>query len=131
MDELDRCKPIYALNLMEKIKHLFSVKHIVFLLVMNKEQLEQSVRCLYGPNIDARTYLQKFINIECKLPRNVNDRFGNDYTKYCKTLLELHELDTGGDPRYLQEYMELLARGLKFTLRDLQRCYTNLVLIQA
>ena len=128
VDELDRCKPIYALNLMEKIKHLFSVKHIVFLLVMHKEQLEQSVRCLYGPNIDARTYLQKFINIECKLPRNVDDRFENDYNKYCRTLLELHELDTGDDPRYLQEYMELLARGLKFTLRDLQRCYTNLVL---
>lgn len=128
VDELDRCKPIYALNLMEKIKHLFSVKHIVFLLVMHKEQLEQSVRCLYGPNIDAGTYLQKFINIEWKLPKNEEDRFESDYQKYCTTLLELHELDTGDNPRYLQEYMELFARGLKFTLRDLQRCYTNLVL---
>ena len=128
IDELDRCKPTYALELIEKVKHLFTVDHIVFVLVMHTEQLEESVRCIYGQNIDARMYLQKFISIECKLPKNTENVFKNDYTKYCTALLKAHELDTGDDPRYLQEYIESLARGMRLSLRDLQRCYTNLVL---
>ncbi len=39
IDELDRCKPTFAVEIIEKIKHLFSVKDVVFVLVMNKEQL--------------------------------------------------------------------------------------------
>ncbi|HFO8551405.1 TPA: P-loop NTPase fold protein, partial [Escherichia coli] len=37
IDELDRARPDYSLELLEKIKHLFSVKGMVFLLVMNRE----------------------------------------------------------------------------------------------
>ena len=71
IDELDRCKPTYAVQLVEKVKHLFSVTNIVFLLVMHREQLEESIRCVYGVNIDANTYLQKFVNLHCTLPRTI------------------------------------------------------------
>jgi len=125
VDELDRCKPTYALNLMEKIKHLFSVKHIVFVLVMHTRQLEEAVKCLYGQNIDARTYLHKFINIECKLPKKNDDPIENDYRKYCETLHKAHELNSLA---YSQDFVALLARLMELSLRDLQRCYTNLVL---
>ena len=62
IDELDRCKPTFAVEIIEKIKHLFSVKNVVFILVMNMAQLEESIKSVYGQNIDAHTYLQKFIN---------------------------------------------------------------------
>jgi len=128
VDELDRCKPIYALNLMEKIKHLFSVKHIVFVLVMHTRQLEEAVKCLYGPNIDARTYLHKFVNIECNLPKKKDDPLENDYKKYCEALRKAHGLN---DDDYVQNFVALLARIMELSLRDLQRCYTNLVLFQS
>jgi len=47
IDELDRCKPTFAVEVIEKIKHIFSVKNVVFVLVMNKGQLEESIRSVY------------------------------------------------------------------------------------
>ncbi len=128
IDELDRCKPTYALELIEKVKHLFSVKHIVYVLVMHTTQLEESVKCVYGQSIDARTYLQKFINIECKLPKNTISVHENDYIKYCAALCDLHGLDKRDR---LIKMMELLGKVFKLSMRDLQRCFTNIVLAKA
>ncbi len=36
IDELDRCRPNYAVELLEKVKHFFSVKGIVFVLSIDK-----------------------------------------------------------------------------------------------
>lgn len=68
IDELDRARPDYALDLLEKIKHLFSVKGFVFLLVVNREQFEKSIECRYG-QIDSRLYLNKFIHYWFTLPK--------------------------------------------------------------
>ncbi len=57
IDELDRCKPKFALSLIESIKHLFCVPKITFILVMNRNQLEEAVRCEYGNGVDATKYL--------------------------------------------------------------------------
>jgi hypothetical protein len=128
IDELDRCRPTYALELIEKVKHLFSVKHIVFVLVMHTDQLEESIRCVYGQNIDARTYLQKFINIECTLPKNTTNVYENDYIKYCNALCELHGL---GAEQHLIKMVALLSKAFKLSMRDLQRCFTVLILFNA
>lgn len=130
IDELDRCKPTYALDLIEKIKHFFSVKNIVFVLVMNIAQLECAVRCLYGNDIDALTYLQKFINIECPLPKNV-DRYTSDYKKYCNHLYSSHQLNTWEDRENLQLSMAIFSKALGLSLRDMEKCYSNLTLYYA
>lgn len=69
IDELDRCRPDFALDLLENIKHLFSVPGINFLLVINRRQLEEIIKCRYGNGIDATTYLQKFITLGLILPK--------------------------------------------------------------
>jgi predicted KAP-like P-loop ATPase len=48
IDELDRCRPDFALDLIEQIKHLFSVPGITFLLILNRKQLEKTVELRYG-----------------------------------------------------------------------------------
>lgn len=130
IDELDRCKPTYALDLVEKIKHFFSVKNIIFVLVMNRVQLECSVKCLYGNDIDALTYLQKFINIECPLPRNT-DRYTGDHKKYCNHLYASHQLNTWQDREDLQDSMGTFSKALGLSLRDMEKCYSNLTLYYA
>ncbi len=67
IDELDRCKPSFALAVLERIKHFFSVEGIHFVLVTNLKQLEKSVESSYG-KIDAQIYLQKFYNLVFSLP---------------------------------------------------------------
>lgn len=58
VDELDRCRPDYALEVLEVIKHFFAVPHVHFLLGVNLKALENSVKARYGVEIDATAYLQ-------------------------------------------------------------------------
>lgn len=68
IDELDRCRPSYAIELLEVAKHLFSVNHVVFVLAINRAQLEHSIAALYGSNFDASGYLRRFFDIDFRLP---------------------------------------------------------------
>ncbi len=69
VDELDRCRPDYAVEVLEKIKHFFSVEGIVFVLSIDKKQLGNSIRGYYGSEkIDADEYLRRFIDIEYSIP---------------------------------------------------------------
>lgn len=129
IDELDRCKPSFAVEVLEKIKHLFSVKNVVFLLVMHKQQLEEAIRSVYGSNIDAHTYLQKFINVETSIPKRVADRYSNDIELYIKNLLQLHEITTWGDDRNIVDCLIPLAQHFNLSLRQLEKVFTNLAII--
>jgi len=69
IDELDRCKPDYAVEVLEKVKHFFSVNGIVFVLSIDKKQLECAIQGYYGSiTINASEYLRRFIDIEYQLP---------------------------------------------------------------
>lgn len=70
IDELDRCRPTYAVELLETAKHLFSVDHVVFVLAINRTELVHSIRALYGDNFDADKYLHRFIDADIRLPRS-------------------------------------------------------------
>lgn len=129
IDELDRCKPTFAVEVLEKIKHIFSVKNVVFVLVMHKQQLEEAIRCVYGDNIDAHTYLQKFINIETSIPKRVSDRYSNDIVSYIHKLLKLHEITTWGDDRLIVDCLLPLAQYFNLSLRQLEKVFTNLAII--
>ncbi|WP_353571622.1 P-loop NTPase fold protein [Candidatus Albibeggiatoa sp. nov. BB20] len=67
VDELDRCRPTYAIELLERIKHLFDIKGLVFVLSLDKEQLSHSIKAVYGQDMDSEGYLKRFIDIEYRL----------------------------------------------------------------
>ena len=62
VDELDRCKPHYAIKLLEDIKHLFAVDGIVFIIATDTDQLANSVKAIYGSEFDAKRYLLRFFD---------------------------------------------------------------------
>ena len=68
IDELDRCRPTYAIELLETAKHLFSVDHIVFVLCLDRTQLAHSVKAVYGSEFAADGYLRRFFDIDYRLP---------------------------------------------------------------
>ena len=47
-DELDRCRPLYAVELLERIKHVFGIKKLIFILSIDKKQLAESIKSQYG-----------------------------------------------------------------------------------
>ena len=74
IDELDRCRPSYAIELLETAKHLFAVDHILFVLAVNRRELAHSIKGVYGGGFDAVGYLNRFIDLDYQLPdpdRNV------------------------------------------------------------
>lgn len=68
LDELDRCKPNYAIELLEAIKHIFDIYNLTFIFLINKEQLKHTVENLYGCNMENEDYFEKFFDIQFKLP---------------------------------------------------------------
>lgn len=62
IDELDRCRPTYAIEMLETIKHIFSIDHVVFVIATDKAQLQHSIRAIYGGGFDSRLYLDRFFN---------------------------------------------------------------------
>lgn len=129
IDELDRCRPTYAVDVLERIKHLFSVPNITFVLVMNKEQLESALKSVYGENLDARTYLQKFITVEVSLPKKAEKiNSESDLKTYAKILYAAHEMKIGKGESLLIDSSSLLAQTFDLSLRQLERVFTNIAI---
>lgn len=68
VDEIDRCRPTFALSLLERLKHLFDVPNLVFVLLLNRNQLARSIEGAYGAGTDGDAYMSKFVNIWFELP---------------------------------------------------------------
>lgn len=62
IDELERCRPTYAVEMLETIKHIFNIEHVVFVIATDKAQLQHSIRAIYGSGFDSRLYLDRFFN---------------------------------------------------------------------
>lgn len=62
IDELDRCRPDYAIRVLEEIKHFFDVPGVVFVIALHSEQLTKSISAVYGSEFDSQAYLRRFFN---------------------------------------------------------------------
>lgn len=83
IDELDRCKPIYAIELLETIKHFFGVKNIIFVFLVNKKQLQSIVSTSYLQDDECSEYFEKFFDIQFNLPElEYEDFIQIEYNNY-------------------------------------------------
>jgi len=74
IDELDRCRPDYTIDLLEAIKHFFNTNNIVFVLAVDRKALKNSVASVFSNEIDVDSYLRKFVDISLNLPiRNIEE----------------------------------------------------------
>ena len=123
IDELDRCRPTYAVELLETAKHVFSVDHVVFVLAINRRELSHSVRSLYGSQFDADLYLRRFFDAEVNLP-------DPDLRKLTTNALGATGFDSLGaripDGRELPSAREILVDILKMSSVDARTVLQNL-----
>lgn len=64
VDELDRCRPTYAIEVLENIKHLFDVNGVYFVIATDLSELAHSVKAVYGEGFDAAKYLKRFFDLD-------------------------------------------------------------------
>lgn len=69
VDELDRCKPSYAVKLLERIKHYFLDEEITFVFSVNINELQHTIKKHYGNDFDATRYLDRFFDLRATLPK--------------------------------------------------------------
>lgn len=125
VDELDRCRPDYAIELLEGIKHLFGVRGIYFVIGTNIEQLSHSVKAVYGEQFDGNRYLKRFFDFQFNLPEPIHENF----TKYHFSLgaiptgvnlLDGLDVEHYGEDAEMRNAIvfEIYASAFDLTLRD-------------
>lgn len=124
IDELDRCRPNYSIELLEKIKHIFNVKGYVFVLGFDKIQLSKSIETIYGKDMDTAGYLRRFFNIELTLTEPALDRFVpyivSDKYKFPQHVqISGQSLESDRDP--MVESIQMMAHWFELKLRDIDR----------
>lgn len=126
IDELDRAKPDFSLDLLEKIKHMFSVEGVIFILVMQRGQFEKCIEKRYG-GIDSKTYLNKFINYFISLPKIRNSEISHYDTitkptiyNYIKNMPEANRLFDNGSRFHIG--LSYLIEINNCSLREAERC---------
>ncbi len=137
IDELDRCRPDFAVQTMEFVKHLFDAKNVVFLFALDMCQLRHSVKAIYGNGIDAEGYLLRFFDyygklIEPNMAEFIRQEIGEsenlenyieNFTQIAKHLdLSLRDIKTilrvflQMEQCFLYEYRNPIAHSLYFKL---------------
>jgi len=132
IDELDRCRPSFALDLLERIKHLFAVPGVVFVLVTNLEQLQHAVRGAYGEGTDGALYLEKFYDLRVVLPIPEHKR-NNPTRKYLSHLWEAMGLSYGtyNVDEALRDGLAALIDGYHGDLRGIEKVASHVALVCA
>jgi hypothetical protein len=127
VDELDRCRPDFAISLLERIKHMFDVDNVVFVLSIDKPQLEAVTAAIYGSQINASEYLRKFIDIEFGLPRPSSKQFVEESIKK----LEIDKMFAARghnavlEQAHFVQFFSAISDALELSLRTQERCLTR------
>lgn len=130
IDELDRCRPSFALEILERIKHFFAVPNVHFVLGVHLGQLENSVKAAYGANIDGRMYLQKFISLSVLLVDKKQTDGSYAPMKYAHWLADQLEIEGDARDTYAR-FIGGIAMARHFSLRTLEKIFTNVAMTLA
>jgi len=149
VDELDRCHPQYAIETLEVIKHFFDIKNIIFVLAVDKKQIENIVKTMYGACDGLGEdfiggYLRKFIDVELHLPEPEYHEIiaynlyllepsfktfedNNKYYDYGSMIIGARVNDVIQEKQLFDRIVELI-NGLKFQPRDIEKLFLRVKL---
>lgn len=111
IDELDRCKPTFAVHLLEQIKHYILDDRITIVLSINIEQLQFTIKHFYGIDFDSCRYLDRFFDIRITMPPANMEKF------YGQIGLESGYL--------VDKVIRRVIKMYNFELREIMRFYSQ------
>ena len=127
IDELDRCLPARALELLDAVRHLFDVLGVVIVLGINEGELRHRVKQLFGQDCEADVYLCRFVDVSIDLPDPGSELAGFLDDSFITAGLE-ERLRDGG---YSGPVIELLAEQPGMSLRDIEQMVHRVSLVLA
>lgn len=130
IDALDRCRPAFAIGLLERIRHFFDIEGCRFIIASDSEQLAHNTRTVHGHHLDATSYIRRLFDLNFTLPQP-------DYA----TFIHNHLPDLGDGLGYLQlsdtslrpdvVFLEAMAESFAISFRDLERCLKRIAACHA
>lgn len=132
IDELDRCRPTFAVELLEKIKHIFDAPNVNFILVANLSQLKAAINHVYGSSVDSQNYLDKFIKYTVRLPETFKpDGFQAYHTSHTHwDILVEKSILTQSIRMALSERIEEIINARHLSLREIECLHRYLEIYQ-
>ena len=124
VDELDRCRPTYAIEMLEVIKHFFKTDKFVFVVGTDTEQLSHSINAVYGSKFDSKQYLKRFFDRKATLPTPDIEEYLQaneiDYSQYnsLKLFPVMHTLSI---PQSINKTVSLLSMAYDLHIRDIDQ----------
>jgi hypothetical protein len=129
VDELDRCRPTYAIEMLEVIKHFFKTDNFVFLVATDTEQLSHSINAVYGNNFDSKQYLKKFFDRKATLPTPDIEAYLNateiSYSQYSRLQL-FPKIFNGTIEQSINKIISLLSIAYDLHIRDIDQLINKL-----
>lgn len=124
VDELDRCRPTYAIELLENIKHIFRIPNVYTIVATDSQQLAHSIRAIYGAEFDSRKYLRRFFDHESRLDNPAYEQLATAILEQRGMMTDSRIINALEDPQYKMSNSVILAaiaRTLRTTTRDFMR----------
>lgn len=126
IDELDRCKPSFALAFIERLKHFFKIQGLVFVLYINRNQLERYVGTVYATGEkQSEEYLYKFVSIFLTFLTPAKFRTIEEKVsyKYAQKLLSIN----GWDGPNIAATIATLWEPLELSMRDIEKIVAEVI----
>jgi len=127
IDELDRCRPSYAIDYLETVKHFFDVHGLAFVLTVDKAQLRSSAKALFGLDLNFDEYYRKFVHRNVELPFPSEQGIRKLAEHYEGTILEVSRKEfTRSSSLNIRDRFEdigEIATGLRLTPRQIHEVF--------
>ena len=127
VDELDRCRPNYSIEMLEVIKHFFTTKNFVFVVATDSTQLQKSIKAVYGADFDSKQYLKRFFNREARLAPPDLKTFIEQYQFDVNENITLYPLWSNQNAiESMKTFLVWGAQGFGLELRDIDQTVAKL-----
>lgn len=126
VDELDRCRPTYAIELLEAIKHLFSINGVFFILATDTRQLGHSIKAVYGERFNSHAYLKRFFYAEYQLAEPNYQNMADYLFSYASFSERLFVPEPLNKDYGLKGFFSKTAEFFRLTTRDQEQVFAIL-----
>jgi hypothetical protein len=124
IDDLDRCAPDNALEVLESIKTFFDIEGMVYVIGMDSESINSIVKKKYGDNFSkGLDYMQKIVQLPFQIPtwKEV------DISKSISKIISIGLRDSEFADQF-EKNKKLVVKAIQLNPREIKRFINNVIL---
>ena len=121
VDELDRCKPDFAVRVLERLKHYFTIDdRVKIVFSVNINQLEHTIKHFYGDDFDSHRYLDRFFDMVLPIPEAETTLY---IARYMNRNVMSDDFSSGVGVCSIIKYFRIQIRDIKVFMSELDSGY--------